>query len=189
MTRDLPVAGPPGAEFRLFVVRPSLPLIQYTASIYASSCLQKPAQGHQGPCLGGSFARNQLLLERTRQAAARKLPAARKSTLFELHLAYQTLATDEISYPNTLLSWPGFKSSTRAFPGVRTLCLNENQHLPSPMDCSLSWQHQSGSRPCRRLLMPLHSPKRFSFRDIRRPCRKGQIPLPCLLIGGGLNWH
>lgn len=170
-------------------MRPSLPLIQYAASIYASSCLQKPAQGHQGPCLGGSFARNQLLLERTRQAAARKLPAARKSTLFELHLAYQTLATDEISYPNTLLSWPGFKSSTRAFPGVRTLCLNENQHLPSPMDCSLSWQHQSGSRPCRRLLMPLHSPKRFSFRDIRRPCRKGQIPLPCLLIGGGLNWH
>ena len=170
-------------------MRPSLPLIQYAASIYASSCLQKPAQGHQGPCLGGSFARNQLLLERTRQAAARKLPAARKSTLFELHLAYQTLATDEISYPNTLLSWPGVKSSTRAFPGVRTLCLNENQHLPSPMDCSLSWQHQSGSRPCRRLLMPLHSPKRFSFRDIRRPCRKGQIPLPCLLIGGGLNWH
>lgn len=170
-------------------MRPSLPLIQYAASIYASSCLQKPAQGHQGPCLGGSFARNQLLLERTRQAAARKLPAARKSTLFELHLAYQTLATDEISYPNTLLSWPGVKSSTRAFPGVRTLCLNENQHLPSPMDCTLSWQHQSGSRPCRRLLMPLHSPKRFSFRDIRRPCRKGQIPLPCLLIGGGLNWH
>lgn len=170
-------------------MRPSLPLIQYAASIYASSCLQKPAQGHQGPCLGGSFARNQLLLERTRQAAARKLPAARKSTLFELHLAYQTLATDEISYPNTLLSWSGVKSSTRAFPGVRTLCLNENQHLPSPMDCTLSWQHQSGSRPCRRLLMPLHSPKRFSFRDIRRPCRKGQIPLPCLLIGGGLNWH
>ena len=170
-------------------MRPSLPLIQHAASIYASSCLEKPAQGHQGPCLVGSFACNQLSLERPRQADARKLPAARKSTLFELHLAYQTLGTDEMSWPNTLLSWPGAKSSTRAFPGGRTLCLNENQHLPSPMDCTLSWQHQSGSRTCRRLLMPLHSPKRFSFRDIRRPCRKGQIPLPCLLIGGGLNWH